>query len=271
MASARMPDAFFNLVVHHLPPEQPVGPKGGRPRIGHRIALKVIWFVLTTGCQWENVPLELGCSGRTAHRRLRAWEELGIWDRVHADLLRLLRQADKLDPDIAVVDSVMVRAFGGGDQTGPSPVDRRKLGTKYTVLVDRHGIPMVIRRAGANVSDYRQLIPAVMKFPKVGGRPGRPKELPDVVYADRGYDSDAIRWLLAWLGIESRIAKRNTPHGSGLGKVRWVVERTISWLKGLRRMRIRYDRLAVIQDAWTNVAASVICHRLLHEENSLAA
>ena len=106
----------------------------------------------------------------------------------------------------------------------------------------------------------------VLDFPKVGGKPGRPKELPDELYADRGYDSEATRALLRWLGIEPHIAKRRTPHGSGLGKVRWVVERTISWLKGLRRMRVRYDRLGVIRDAWTTLAASVICFRILHHD-----
>ncbi|VTR94499.1 Uncultured bacterium genome assembly Metasoil_fosmids_resub OS=uncultured bacterium PE=4 SV=1 [Gemmata massiliana] len=55
--------------------------------------------------------------GRTAGRRLRAWEEAGIWNRLHADLLRLLRQADKLDPSVAV-GTVIVRAFGG---RGPEP------------------------------------------------------------------------------------------------------------------------------------------------------
>jgi transposase len=265
MAEAHLPDDFYDLVSHHLPPEQAVGPKGGRPRIGHRVALKVIWFVLVTGCRWEDVPHEMGCSGRTAHRRLRAWEELGIWDRLHADLLRLLRQADKLDPDVVIIDSVFVRAFGGGEQTGPSPVDRRKKGSKHTLLVDRHGVPLAIRTAGANASDHKQIIPLVLDFPKVGGKPGRPKELPDELYADRGYDSDGTRWLLAWLGIKPHIARRRTPHGSGLGKVRWVMERTISWLKGLRRMRIRYDRLGVIQEAWNTLAVSVICFRLLHD------
>src|SRR4051794_9976057 len=37
MANARMPDEFFEAVAHRLPPEQPVGPKGGRPRIAHRV------------------------------------------------------------------------------------------------------------------------------------------------------------------------------------------------------------------------------------------
>src|SRR5918994_638175 len=224
MTRARMPDAFFDLAAHHLPPEQPVGPEGGRPRVGHRAVLNVLWFVLASG---------------------RLWEEMGVWDRLHVDLLRLLRQAGKFDPDLVIVDAVLVRAFAG-EQTGSSPVDRRKKGSKHTLLVDRHGVPLAIRTAPANASDHRQIIPLVLDFPKVAGKPGRPKEMPDESYADRGYDSDSTRWILAWLGVEPHIARRRTPHGSGLGKIRWVVERTISWLKGLRRMRIRYDRLAII-------------------------
>lgn len=268
MAKARMPESFFKLAAHHLPPEQSVGLEGGRPRIDHHTVMKILWFVLATGCRWEDVPAEMGCSGRTAHRCLLRWEELGIWDRLHADLLRLLRQAGKLDVDLVIVDSVMVRAFGGGELTGPSPVDRRKIGSKHTLLVDGHGVPLAIRTAGANASDHGQIIPLVLDFPKVTGKPGRPKEMPDQLYADRGYDSNATRWILAWLGVESHIAKRNTPHGSGLGKIRWVVERTISWLKGLRRMRIRYDRLSVIQEAWNTLAACVICFRLLHDDST---
>jgi transposase len=167
--------------------------------------------------------------------------------------------------DAVVVDGVTVLAFGGGEATGPSPVDRSRKGTKHTLLVDRHGVPLAIRTAGANASDHTQIIPLVLDFPQVKGTPGRPKESPDDLYADRGYDSEGTRALLRWLGIEPHIARRRTPHGSGLGKIRWVVERTISWLKGLRRLRVRYDRLGVIIDAWTTLAASVICFRMLQD------
>jgi transposase len=271
MTAARMPEEFFQLVSHHLPPEQPVGPRGGRRPKPHRVVMNVIWFVLATGCRYEDVPLELGCSGRAAQRRLRLWQEMGIWDRLHADLLGLLKRAGKLDPDLVVVDSVLVRAFGGGEQTGRSPVDRGKKGSKHTVMVDRHGVPLAVRTAGANESDHTQIIPIVLEFPRVKGKPGRPKQLPDELYADRGYDSDVTRGILAWLGVEPHIGRRGTPHRSGLGKVRWVVERTISWIKGLRRMRVRYDRLGVTQEAWNTLAVSVICFRLLHDDDSLAA
>ena len=75
MATAQMPDEFFGAVAHHLRAEPPAGPGGGGPRVGHRAALRVLWFVLTAGTHWEDVPKELGCSGRTALRRLRASEE----------------------------------------------------------------------------------------------------------------------------------------------------------------------------------------------------
>ena len=266
MANARMPDGFYEELEPHLPPEKTVGPQGGRPPVAHRIVMKVIWFVLASGSRWQDVPLELGCSGRTAHRRLREWEEMGVWDRLHVHLLKLLRKAGQFDPHIAIIDGVVVRAFGGGDATGPSPVDRRKTGTKHTLLVDKSGVPMAIRTAGANASDHKQIIPLVLEFPRVGGKPGRPKEMPDEAFADRGYDSDDTRHVLRWLGIEPRIARRGTEHGSGLGKVRWVVERTISWLKGLRRMRVRYDRLRVIQEAWNTLAAAAICYNIARHD-----
>ena len=266
MATAHMPDEFYELISHHLPPEQPVGPKGGCPPKPHRVVMNVIWFVLATGCRYEDVPKEMGCSGRTAQRRLILWERMGVWDRLHADLLGLLKRQGKLDEEAVVVDSVIVRAFGGGEETGRSPVDRGKKGSKHTLMVDRNGVPLALHTSGANASDHTQIIPIVVDFPKVKGKAGRPKQLPDELYADRGYDSDATRWLLRWLGIEPKIARRGTPHGSGLGKVRWVVERTISWLKGLRRMRVRYDRLGVIRDAFTTLAASVICFRILVQD-----
>jgi transposase len=93
-------------------------------------------------------------------------------------------------------------------------------------------------------------------------KPGRPRKHPDAIYADRGYDSEAIRQSLRSQGIKPVIARRGIDHGSSLGRIRWVVERTISWFKGLRRLRIRYDRSGDVQDAWNRLAASVLCYRV---------
>jgi transposase len=63
-------------------------------------------------------------------------------------------------------------------------------------------------------------------------------------------------------GIEPVIARRGEDHGSGLGRIRWVVERTVSRFKGFRLIRVRYDRLIPIQHAWNEIAAAIICFRI---------
>jgi transposase len=265
MADARMPEKFYELARPLLPAERESGPQGGRPPIRHYTALKVIWFVLVTGCRWKDVPREMGCCGETARTRLQAWERAGIWDDLHKMLLTMLRHANELHAETAIIDSAQVRAFGGGDATGPSPVDRRKKGTKYALLVDRDGVPLVLRAVPANRSDQLETLPTVVSYPAVPGKVGRPPTHPQKLYADAGYDCEATRILLRWLGIEPHIRKRNEKHGSHLGRVRWVVERTISWIKGLRRMRVRYDRSAMSINAWTSIAAAVVCLNILIE------
>jgi len=260
-----MPEKFYELADPILPPEKEIGAEGGRPPTAHRIVLKVIWFVLVTGCRWKDVPQEMGCCGETARTRLQAWERAGIWGRLHHLLLTMLHQENELHLETAIIDSTQVRAFGGGEATGPSPVDRRKKGTKYTLLVDRDGVPLVIRAAPANQSDHVEVLPTVTSLPAVGGKPGRPRTHHHKLSADAGYDCEATRSLLRWLGIEPHIRHRNSPHGSHLGRVRWVVERTISWIKGLRRMRVRYDRSGISIDGWTTIAAAVVCLQILME------
>jgi transposase len=265
MADACMPEKYYELACPMLPLEKELGPTGGRPPKSHRTVLKVIWFVLVTGCRWKDVPQEMGCCGETARTRLQLWERAGIWSKLHQLLLTMLNHEKHLHLESAIIDTTHVRAFGGGDATGPSPVDRRKPGTKYTLLVDRDGVPLVIRAVAANRSDQLEILPTVVSFPEVAGKPGRPRTHPDALYADAGFDCDATRTLLRWLGIEPHIRHRDGEHVSHLGRVRWVVERTISWIKGLRRMRVRYDRSGTSIDAWTSIAAAVVCFHILLE------
>jgi hypothetical protein len=105
----------------------------------------------------------------------------------------------------------------------------------------------------------------VLDFHWIKGTPGRPKELADDFYGDRGYDSEGMRALLRRLGIVPHIAEWRVPHGSELGRAPWLVERTISWLKGHRRLRSRYDCLRVIVGAWRTQAGVIRFRRLHHD------
>ena len=106
-----------------------------------------------------------------------------------------------------------------------------------------------------------QLIPLVDGIPLIGGRVGHPIRRPQVVFADRAYDSAPQRQRLWIRGIEPVIAERHAEHGSGLGVFRWVVERMISWLHQFRRLRIRYERRADMHTAFLVLGCILICHR----------
>jgi transposase len=124
-------------------------------------------------------------------------------------------------------------------------------------------VPLATILTGANDHDVTQLKPLVEAIPAVRGKVGHPRRRPDVLQADRAYDSEPHREWLRHLGIEPLLAKRNTPHGSGLGVHRWVVERTLSWLHQFRRLRCRYERLPESHEAFMSLACSLICYRLL--------
>ena len=115
----------------------------------------------------------------------------------------------------------------------------------------------------ANRNDVTQLLPLVDAIPPIAGKPGRPRRKPDLVQADRGYDSQPHRDTLAARGIDTLIARRNTEHGSGLGVKRWVIERTIAWLHQFRRLRVRYERRPDIHEAFLKLGCSMICWRTL--------
>jgi transposase len=154
-----------------------------------------------------------------------------------------------------------VRALFGGDKTGPSPVDRARAGGKHHLITDTNGIPLARLLTAANRHDITQLLPLLDAIPPVRGRRGRPRRRPHSLIADRGYDSQPHRDELRRRGIKPLIAKRNTPHGSGLGGERWVVERTLSWIHQYRRLRIRTERRAQIHEAFLALACSLICYR----------
>jgi len=120
MAKPLVSDELWELVEPLLPPLVK-SPKGGRPPIGNREALTGILFVLRTGIPWETLPQEMGCGcGMTCWRRLRDWEEAGVWDELHCLLLDKLNEADEIDWSRAVVDSASVRAVHGGKKPAPT-------------------------------------------------------------------------------------------------------------------------------------------------------
>lgn len=131
------------------------------------------------------------------------------------------------------------------------------------MIVDRHGAPLAVSLTGGNRHDVTQFIPLVDAIPPIRDRRGWPRNRPRRLFADRGYDYDKYRNLLRGKGITPMIARRGAAHGSGLGKVRWVVERTFAWLHQFKCLRTRSEVRADLHRGLLELAFSIICLRRL--------
>jgi transposase len=124
-------------------------------------------------------------------------------------------------------------------------------------------VPLAISLTGGNRNDVTQLLPLIDGIGPVAGKVGRPRKRANRLLADRGYDFDKYRRELRRRGVAPKIARRSTEHGSGLGKERWVVERTFAWLHNFRRLRTRYERRAELHLAFMQLGCAVVCQRRL--------
>jgi len=131
------------------------------------------------------------------------------------------------------------------------------------VICDGRGVPLAVQLTGANRNDSQQALALVDAIPLLQGERGRPRYRPDCVIGDRGYDGEAIRQGLRIRGIKPWLAMRNTEHGSGLGRWRWVIERTFAWLNQFRRLRVRYEKRADIHEAFLSLGCALICWHFL--------
>jgi transposase len=131
------------------------------------------------------------------------------------------------------------------------------------LVCDAAGVPLAVSLTAANAHDVTQLLPLVDAIPPVRGKRGRPRQRPVMLVADRGYDFDRYRRALRSRGIRPQIARRGVMHGPGLGRLRWVVERSLSWLHQFKRLRIRWEQRADIHEAFLRLACCLVCWRYL--------
>ncbi|PPA44152.1 IS5 family transposase [Streptomyces griseus] len=150
-----------------------------------------------------------------------------------------------------------------GDLTGRNPVDRGKFGSKIRLITDRTGMPLSVGISGASLHDSQALEPLVRGIPPIRSRRGPRRRRPAKLYADKAYDNRHLRQWLRSRHITPRIARKGIESSERLGRHRWTIERTMSWLAGCRRLHRRYERKADHFLAFAGIAATLICYRRL--------
>jgi transposase len=245
----------FAALLPDRPVYDPSHPLGcHKPRIGNRIIFEKLIQVLRFGCSYASIA-DCACGATTIRERRNEWIKAGIF----AELNKIARESyDRLVglvlQDLAV-DGCITKAPGGGECAGPSPVDRRKLGMKRSLLVEGYGIPLGRVLAPANRHDSPLLAPTLDKLAQIG-------PLPDdiTVHLDAGYDSQKTRDELTGRSLTGEIAHKGDKAPIQAGQ-RWQVERTNSWHNGFNRLQRCYERKEDVIDAFFDLADTIITVR----------
>ena len=247
----------FAALLPERPVYDPSHPLGcHRPRIGDRIVFEKLIQVLRFGCSYESIA-DCTCSATTIRERRNEW----IRARIFADLKQIAR--DSYDRIVGLIlrelaiDGCITKAPGGGECAGPSPVDRRKLGMKRSLLVEGYGIPLGRVLAPANRHDSPLLAPTLDRLDDLGPLPA------DItVHLDAGYDSQKTRDELAGRGLAGQIAHKGEKAPIQAGQ-RWPVERTNAWHNAFSRLQRCHERREEVIDAFFDLADAIITVRSL--------
>jgi len=123
-------------------------------------------------------------------------------------------------------------------------------------------LPLSLLVTGANTNDSMVFEALLDDIPAVRTPAGR-RRRPEKVHADKAYDHRRCRAYLTRRGIKVRIARCGVESSTRLGRHRWKAERSIAWLAGCRRLRIRYDRDSERFFAFVLLAWARLCYNRL--------
>lgn len=245
-----------------LPPPDRSHPLGcHRPRASNRLCFRGILIRLVTGASWVDIEaiLDHEVSDTTLRARRDEWITAGIFERLKTEAMAAFDKIIELDLEDVAVDGSLHKAPYGGEKTGPNPTDRGKIGWKWSVASERHGVPIGWTIDGANRNDIKLLIPTLDAVANAGLLVDI-----DTLHLDRGYDYPVVRSQLAELGLLDLDIQRRGTKIPGVKKqpltlgLRWIVEATNSWLSNYGQLRRNTDRRARHRHAALCLATTIL-------------
>ena len=254
-------DAVWGAVRALLPAASRFHPLGcHRPRICDEVCFRGLMIRLVTGASWVDVEaiMDFEVSDTTLRARRDEWIAAGVFDELCKEASAAFDRIVGLDLEEVALDGSLHKAPCGGEGTGPNPTDRSKIGWKWSVASERHGVPIGWAISGANRNDIRLLEPTLAAVAAAG-------LLEDIgtLHLDRGYDYPVVRSRLAALGIDDVDIQRRGTKQQGTNKpitlgLRWIVESTNSWLSNYGQLRRSTDRRSAHRHAALCLATTVL-------------
>lgn len=255
-------DVLWAAIEPLLPPPDRSHPLGcHRRRVSDRLCLRAFVIRLVTGASWVDIEsiLDHQVSDTTLRARRDDWIAAGVFARLETEVRAGYDRLVGLDLSEVALDGSLHKAPCGGEDTGPNPTDRAKIGWKWSTAVDAAGIPVGWTIAGANRNDSILLVPTLQAVESNG-------LLADIetLHLDRGYDSHVTRQRLAELGITDAVIQRRGTKTTGAGKqpltlgLRWVVEATNSWWSNYGQLRRSTDRKTIHRHTALSLATAIL-------------
>jgi transposase len=242
----------------HLPEMRP----GARD---HRTIIDALLWLAKTGAPWRDLPDRFG-PWRSVATRFYRWTHSDLWDRLLAELRRIMDSRGGVDWEVHMVDATNVRAHrhAAGARSGQHRQalgrSRGGFGSKLHLRCDRGGRPMAFVLTPGERNEKAALAALMSRGAVKRPGPGRPRLRPRAVVGDRGYSGKPTRDSLRRRGISPIIPQLKTERTPRLMdwklyRERNVVERLVGRLKEYRRIATRYDKLAVSYLALVQLAA----------------
>lgn len=233
------------------------GPKPPLSGAARRKAIMAIWCVCLCGLQWRAIGQLCDIPLATLYTLFARWTRLGLWRRLLHRLIQAWRQGCEAapQPSAVIIDSRSCRSappcFGRGFDAGQT-----LKGLKIHLAVDKYGFPRAIDLSPANRHDSNGIVPVLHHL---AGRGFKGTALGDLSY--RGQRLSKVGEALG-ITIE--------PSAGGHGGtfipdgIRWVVERSFSWLVHYRRLNIIFERTKEHLIAFLEIAfISILSRRLV--------
>jgi putative transposase len=216
----------------------------GRARTNPKKIFRAIMYILWSGGSWRSLPRAMGPKS-TIHDYFSEWTQAGLFQKLWEFVAHDAAAEGFIDSKLQIIDAThILTVHMPNSLSGFSYKHKNKRGVKISILVDSQGVPISIEITSANTHDSQLLEGTLSQSVMEELDPAK-----KTILGDSGYIGEEQNIVAEDFGFRPNFRPRQDQMDDYSNKKlkqnkksRWMVERSISWLKNMRRIRTCYER-----------------------------